>query len=97
MDEEIISLGENQSSLLNTNICVQMNCLFCVSLLCFFAGTAGKGRRPRCGQHLALLSGGEMLNQAISVPKVSQGDNSQEHRGTCYESGENKEITEPWF
>lgn len=30
-------------------------------------------------------------------PNVFQGDNSQEHRETCYESGENKEITEPWF
>lgn len=42
-------------------------------MLCFpalyFAGTAGKSRKPRCGQHLALLSGGEMLNKAISVSK----------------------------
>lgn len=97
MDEEVIYLGEDHFSTLNKNICVQMNCLCCVSLLCFFSGTAGKGRRPRCGQYLALLSDEEMLNQAISVPKVFQGDNSQGHCGTCYESGENQEITEPWF
>lgn len=36
MNEEIISLGDNQFSPLNTNICVQMNCLCCASLLCFF-------------------------------------------------------------
>lgn len=41
--------------------------MLCFPAFFFFAGTAGKGGRPRCGQQLALLSGGEMLNQAISV------------------------------
>jgi len=71
-----------------------MNSLCCVSLLCDFAGTAGKDRRPKCGQHLALFSGGEMLNQAVSGPKVFQDDKSQEQMGTHYELNENKQITE---
>lgn len=31
-----------------------------------------------------------MLNQAVSGPKVFQGDKSQEQLGTCHESGETR-------
>lgn len=77
-----------------THLCSDELPVLCFPALFFFAGTAGEGRRPRRGQHFALLSGGEMLNQAVSDPKIFQGDKSQEQLGTCYESGENKEITE---
>lgn len=38
-----------------------------------------------------------MLNQAISVPKVFQGDNSQGHRGARTESDENQKSQNHGF